>query len=87
MERRPLDTVLTVLGFAAHGVVGFFVAASGLMAPLWAVMVLAAVWVVGLVVMIRGRSSLAIVIGVPLAMAAVWVATMWAGGEFLDWTA
>ncbi len=87
MENRPLDAVLTVMGFAAYGVIGFFVAASGLMAPLWAVIALGTVWVVGLAVMIRNRSSLAIVLAVPLVMAGVWVATMWAGGEFLDWTA
>ncbi|HEX2354854.1 MAG TPA: hypothetical protein VHI50_00125 [Micromonosporaceae bacterium] len=76
------------LGLAAHGAVFFWYAASGLVAPLWAVVALLAVWaalLAGAIWLWRTRPLLVPL--VPVAAVLVWVAAVAAGDAFLDWTA
>ena len=47
--------VAVITGFLLHAGVGVFVLSSGLMMPVWAVVVLAAVWVASLAGAIRER--------------------------------
>lgn len=76
------------LGLVAHLALGFWYAASGLVAPAWAVAGLLLVWIVLLVVAIRLlRQRPALVPLVPLAAVLVWVTVVTAGEVWLDWTA
>lgn len=84
----PLTTALVVLAIALHAVAGWLVSVSGLLAPLWAIVLLAAVWLgacVPLVRAVRARARWAPL--VPLAFFALWFATMTAGDLALGWTA
>jgi hypothetical protein len=69
------------------GALPFFLAA-GLLAPVWAVVVLDAVW---LVLFALGlwwfRAHPYRVLALPFAAAALWLAAMTAGEAFLGWTA
>ena len=67
--------------------VGFVVMVSGLIMPLWAVLALGLVWVVGLVLMIRNRMAPLTVIAVPVLTLGLWALAGWAGERYLDWTA
>jgi len=62
--------------------------ASGLMVPMWAVVVLLMVWVVLFVLGIRwfARHPYRVLV-LPFAAAAIWFAAIYAGEIFLDWTA
>lgn len=65
-----------------------FTVASGLMAPLWAIVVLSVLWLVEAIVLVgvaRRRPLLAPL--VPIAGYALWWVTLAAGGRFLGWTA
>lgn len=70
-----------------HLVAGFFYLSSGLVAPLWAVGVLLAIWVALAVVLFRIRTSGPKTLLVPVAAAAIWFLVLWLGDTFLDWTA
>jgi hypothetical protein len=82
-----LSRLAVAIGFLAHGVVGFFVLSSGLMMPLWAILALAAVWIVGLVAAIRRRDEPLFVLLTPVVTFAIWFLTGWAGETYLGWTA
>lgn len=88
-ERRSsvLPVLAAVVAAVAHLVVGFYYLASGLMAPLWAVVLLFVVWAllawVG-VRLVRRRSCLVLL--VPVAAALVWSGVMSFGGAVLGWT-
>ena len=80
------DAIVTI-GFILELAVGILILVSGLIMPIWAVIALGVVWLVGLVIAIRWRRKPAVVLAVPLAMIAIWAATAWAGDALLDWTA
>jgi len=84
----PWAGVVGWLGLILHAVVFFWYAASGLVAPGWAVALLLAVWVALLAVGIwlRRRRPLLTPL-VPVAAMAVWFLAIAAGDAFLDWTA
>jgi hypothetical protein len=89
---RPRDRsigsrLVVALGFLAHGVVGVFVLASGLMMPLWAIVALAAFRSVALVAAIRRRDHPLFVLLTPVVTFAVWYLAGWAGETYLGWTA
>ncbi len=66
----------------------FLVLASGLVAPAWAVVVLALVWLVLFVIGTRWFMHHPWrVAALPVVMLAVWVGGVSAGAAFLDWTA
>lgn len=76
------------IGMAGLAVVLFMYAASGLLAPLWAVVVLLLVWLVLFVVACRWFMHYPLrVLLLPLVAAGIWFAAMFAGGVFLGWTA
>jgi hypothetical protein len=79
--------VVVAVGFILELGLGVLVLVSGLIMPVWAVIALGVVWVLGLVAAVRWRRKPAVVIAVPLAMIAIWAATAWAGETLLDWTA
>jgi hypothetical protein len=80
-------SAVVVVGFILEFGVGILILVSGLIMPIWAVIALGVVWLVGLIVAIRWRTKAAVVLAVPLAMIAIWVATAWVGDALLDWTA
>ena len=76
------------VGMAGMAVVFFLYAASGLVAPYWAVIVLLVVWVALMALAIRWWTPHPRrVLVLPLVAAVVWFAAISAGGYFLDWTA
>lgn len=80
--------VVRVLGIIAHVVLLPYYLASGLVAPLWAVIVLVAVWAALLVVAIRlWRTRPFLVPLVPVVAVAIWFAAISAGEAWLGWTA
>lgn len=83
-----MTRVIGWLGLAAHLAVGFWYAASGLVAPVWAVAGLLVVWAVLLAVAIRLlRRRPARVPLVPLSAVLIWLAVVSAGGAWLGWSA
>jgi hypothetical protein len=78
---------VVIVGFVLHAAMGALILVSGLIMPLWAVGVLATLWVVALIAAIRWRGRPARVFAVPVVMLAVWLGVAWAGDRFLDWTA
>ncbi|MGX5357453.1 hypothetical protein [Kocuria sp. KH4] len=83
---RPGFGLAVVLAAAAHLVVGYFYLASGLMAPLWAVVLLLVWWAVltgAGVRLVRRRSFLVLL--VPIVAAVTWVGLMAFGGQVLGW--
>ncbi|WP_446220875.1 hypothetical protein [Micromonospora sp. IBHARD004] len=76
------------LGLVAHLALGTWYAASGLVAPAWAVAGLVLVWLVLLAVAIRLlRRRPALVPLVPLSAVLIWLAVVSAGDAWLGWTA
>ena len=65
----------------------FLYGASGLLAPVWAVVVLLATWLVMFVLCFVWWSRPAWVVGLGVVSYAWWFAAITAGGVFLDWTA
>lgn len=62
--------------------------ASGLMAPMWAAVVLLSVWVVLFLLALKwfGQHPYRVLL-LPFAAAAIWFAAIYAGEILLDWTA
>lgn len=86
--RRAAGLIALVAGGLMHLVVGVFVSSSGLVAPLWAVVLLVAVWAALAVLLWRWhrRRPLA-TLAIPFVAAAVWWATITLGEQLLGWTA
>jgi len=83
-----MRTLAVIVGIVGHLLALVWFAASGLVAPAWAVVVLLAVWVVlaiGLWRLARRKSGWAIAI--PVIDAAFWLAFIQAGSALFDWTA
>jgi hypothetical protein len=78
---------MVIIGFFLHVAMGALILVSGLIMPLWAVAVLAGLWVVALVAAIRWRARPGRVVALPVIMFATWLGAAWAGDHFLDWTA
>ena len=76
------------IGLALFVGVSWLYAASGLMAPIWAVGVLWVLWLGSLVYLIRvWRSDSRKVLAVPFVAAVIWTVVMLAGVAVLDWAA
>jgi hypothetical protein len=80
--------VVGTIGLVAHLAMLVWYLASGLVAPLWAVVVLLLVWALllalGIWLWVRRP---ALVLLVPVAAAAIWFGAISAGEHFLGWTA
>lgn len=74
-----------VLACLLHLVAGFFYISSGLIAPLWAVLLLIAIWLVLAVVLVRRRHTGARTLLIPVVAAATWFVAISAGEMFLGW--
>lgn len=85
--RRLAATIALVFGVLMHLAMGMFVFASGLVAPGWAVGGLIGVWTAGAWAIWRFRHVPEAVLVIPMAMAAIWWATLTLGERFLGWTA
>jgi hypothetical protein len=83
-----MRTLAVIVGVVGHLVAGVWFAASGLVAPPWAVVVLLVAWV-GLAVALwrlaRRRSGWSA--GIPIIDAAFWLAFIETGAALFDWTA
>jgi hypothetical protein len=67
---------------------GFFTLTSGLVAPLWAILVLAAVWFLAVAILVRlARTRPLLTPLVPILNAVVWFGTLTFGESVLGWTA
>ena len=75
-----------LLAAVLHAVAGFFYLASGLVAPLWAIVVLLAIWFVLVWQLWRLRRSPYSLL-IPVAAAAIWFTILTLGERFLNWTA
>jgi hypothetical protein len=80
------DVVMATVGLLLHAAVGVFVAASGLMMPAFAVLLMILLWVMALWFAILHRRRPLVVLVTPLATFGVWYLTGWAGETFLGWT-
>jgi len=88
--RRPSAGTWVVAGVsgALLGVVGVFYLASGLVAPLWAVVLLAVWWVVLAAVLLRlARRGSWWTPVVPVVAFGTWYGVLTAGEQLLGWTA
>jgi len=76
------------IGLVGHLVALGWYAASGLVAPPWAVVGLLVIWAGVLFVGLRLRTRRpAWMLLIPVLDIAIWVAVVWAGDVFLGWTA
>lgn len=86
---RIVSFVLGWVGIAAMLAIGPFYLAAGLMAPLWAVVVLVAIWLglfaLAIVLIVRRRPLL--ILPVPVAALGLWWLVLTLGERFLGWTA
>ncbi len=87
--RRWVPAVAGAVALGAHLVVGVAYASTGLLAPGWAVALLAVWWValgvLLLVLALRGRPLLTLL--VPVVALTSWIVVIFAGGTWLGWTA
>lgn len=85
----PLDRTLRWAGIALHVVIGIFpLSATGLLAPPWALVTVAIVWVLALVGAWRlGRARPRLTPLVPVATLAAWFGLMTIGDLWLGWVA
>jgi hypothetical protein len=76
------------IGLVLFLTTGVVYAVSGLVAPLWGVLVLWAIWL-GLAVLLRHwwKSSPAMVLVVPCLAVGMWAAVLYIGDVVLGWTA
>lgn len=86
-EQAPGGLVVDVVGFALYAAAGFPVLVGGLIMPLWAIIVLAVIWIGGLYLAIRWRKQRNRFLALPFIMFGIWLATAYLGERFLGWTA
>ena len=90
-DDRPADArhlVGSFIGMIGMASVLFVVLASGLVAPLWAVLLGALVWLVFFVVGTRWFMTHPWrVAALPVVLLVIWVCAVTAGAAFLDWSA
>jgi hypothetical protein len=86
-RRSPLLTVAAAVAMALLLAMGVFYVSSGLLAPLWAVVVLVALWL-ALVVLgfVWFRSHPVRVMILPVVAAGIWFGALSAGEAWLGWT-
>ena len=84
-----MHSFLLILAVVLHAGVGFVYLVSGLVAPLWGVLVLIVLWLAMSVVLVRAlqaRDSMRAIL-VPVLGAALWFAVVQGLGTLFDWTA
>ena len=87
-ELSPTHVLFSLIGAALHLVIGVFVFASTLVAPLYAVVALGTVWLVAaLWAWRRWRRSMFAPLLASIAVAVLWIGVLTCGEAVLDWTA
>jgi hypothetical protein len=87
-EISPTHLLFALIGLALMGMVGIFVFASTLIAPVWAVVVMGAFWLAGAVwAWLRWRRSMFAPLLAAVVVGAVWIVVVNLGDVFLGWTA
>jgi hypothetical protein len=82
-----LSVIAVVLAWALHLVVGWFTAASGLVAPLWAIVVLIGLWLAAVLLLVRtARRKPFMTPLVPITNGLLWWGAITAGRAWLGWT-
>jgi hypothetical protein len=86
-QHGPAATIAGWVGLVLLLFPLYWYAASGLLAPLWAVIALLVLWAAALVLglFIRGRRPWLVLILAP-ALMIIWFLVMYAGETFLGWT-
>jgi membrane protein DedA with SNARE-associated domain len=84
-DRPALEWVVTVIAGLAMIPVGFFLISSGLVAPLWAILLLLIAWAAGIWIMWRLPAWWRPV--VPIALLAFWFLFISFGEAVLGWQA
>ena len=79
--------MLLVLALGLHLAVGFFILVSGLVAPMWAVLLLLALWGGLFVLGYRNHNRPFLVLLMPVVAAIAWFVVVQGGALFLGWTA
>jgi hypothetical protein len=84
----PTHLLFALIGLALLGVVGIFVFASTLIAPVWAVVAMGAVWLAASGwAWVRWRRSMFAPLLAAIAVGVVWIVAVNLGDVFLDWNA
>ena len=84
----PWQMVLATVAVVLHLFALWLVTVSGLLAPLWAILALGAVWFAACLPLWRGlRARSPWAVAVPLGVLVVWTLVMVAGDVLLGWTA
>jgi hypothetical protein len=88
IKRAPGATWAWWIGLAGHILLLPWYAASGLVAPAWAVVMLLAIWVVllGVGLALRRRAPIWM-LAIPVLDAAIWAGVISAGAALFQWTA
>lgn len=88
MDRSVAFKIAAYVAIVLHVLFLFPILTLGLVAPGWAVLLFAGLWVVGLVLAIRMlRRRPGMVILVPLVLAALVYGVLMIGDQMLGWTA
>lgn len=87
--RRWVPALVSTVAVGMHLVAGVPYAATGLLAPGWAVAVLAVWWLVlaGVLLLLALRGNPWWTLVVPVAAMVTWVLAVMAGGAWLGWNA
>lgn len=87
-EISPTHLLFALIGLALMVVVGLFVFASTLIAPLWAVAVMGAMWLAaGLWAWRRWRDSMFAPLIAAIGVGVLWIVIVNLGDAVLGWTA
>lgn len=85
-ELTPRHLLYALVGAGLMLAVGVLVVSSGLVAPLWAVVLLIAVWLAAAVAsVVTWRRKPWMPLLAAIGVAAIWVALLSFGGSVLDW--
>jgi hypothetical protein len=88
-KRTWAHNALLILAIVLHAGVGFVYLVSGLVAPLWGVLLLVALWLGLSMVLVQGlrRGDPWRALLVPITGAALWFVVVRGLGTLFDWTA
>lgn len=93
MDESPADITPThllfaLIGLGLLGIVGIFVFASTLIAPVWAVIVMAVIWVAASVwAWVQWRQSMFAPLLAAIGVGVVWIVAVNLGDALLGWNA
>ena len=87
-EISPTHLLFALIGLALMGMVGIFVFASTLIAPVWAVVVMGAIWLTAAAwSWTRWRHSMFAPLLAAVAVGILWIVIVNLGDVLLGWTA